>query len=61
MTGQQSHNPLDKRGKANHDVYPYNGVWIIEQETFSIALTNVLVDIRSTTVMLRGSNDMVFK
>ena len=33
----------------------------MDQETFSIALPIVLVDIRSTIVMLRGSNDMVFQ
>jgi hypothetical protein len=39
MTGQQICIPLDERGKENHDVYPYNGVWIIDQEIFSIALS----------------------
>ena len=33
MTGQQVHNPSDKRGKENHDVYPYSGVWIIDDMT----------------------------
>ena len=43
MTGQQVLNPLDKWGKENHDVYPYNSVWIIDQETFSIALPMFLL------------------
>ena len=43
MAGQQVHHPLGKRGKDNHDAYPYNGVWIIDQESFSIALPMFLL------------------
>ena len=46
MTGQRIHNLLDKRGKEIHDVYPYHDVWIIEQETFSIALPMFLLIFR---------------
>ena len=31
LSGWQICNPLDERGKENHDVYPYNYVWIIDQ------------------------------
>ena len=43
MAGQQIHNPLDKRGKDDQNVYPFNGVWIIDQEAFSIALPMFLL------------------
>jgi hypothetical protein len=48
-------------GKENLWGYPYNSVWITDQETFSIVLPNVLVDDRGIIVMLRGSNDMVIQ
>ena len=53
--------PVRQRGKELNEVYPYNGVWIIEQETFSIGLQMFFVENWSTTDMLRDSIDMVFK
>ena len=43
MAVYQVQNPLDKRGKEDYDIYPYNGVWINDQETFCIALPMFLL------------------
>jgi len=42
MIGLQVLSRLD-RGQGIYEVYPYNGVWIIDQETFSIAPPMFLV------------------
>jgi hypothetical protein len=60
VSGDQRHGHLDKRGKENHDMHPYNGIWISDQEHLALR-SNVLVDVRNTTIMLRGSNNMVFQ
>ena len=44
MTGYNVENPLGK-GREISCHYPYNGVWIIEQETFSIGLQMFLLKI----------------
>ena len=41
MTWYNVENPLGKRREISRH-YPYNGVWIIEQETFSIGETKSL-------------------
>jgi hypothetical protein len=43
VSGDQSHGHLVNRGKKNHDMHPYNGVWRTDQETFSIALSMFLL------------------
>ena len=43
--GQQAHNPLDKTDKEDRDIYPNNGVWLIDQVTFSVALTMFLLNL----------------
>ena len=45
MTGYNVENPLGKGGEISRH-YPYNGVRIIEQETFSIGLRMFLLKIR---------------
>ena len=42
MIGLQVRNHLDK-GARNLKCYPYNGVWIIDQEKFSIVLQMFLL------------------
>ena len=49
------------RGEKFSWHYPYSGVWIIEQETFSIGLQMFLLKHRSTIDMLRDRIDMVFR
>ena len=44
MTGYNVENPLGK-GREIPCHYPYNGVWIIEQEIFSIGLQMFLLKI----------------
>ena len=44
MTGYNVENPLGK-GREISGHYPGNGVWIIEQETFSIGLQMFLLEI----------------
>ena len=44
MTGYNVENSLGKRREISRH-YPYNGVWIIEQETFSIGLQMFLLKI----------------
>ena len=44
MTGYNVENPLGK-GREISWHYPYNGVWIIEQEPFSIGLQMFLLKI----------------
>jgi hypothetical protein len=38
MMGQQIQEHLDKRAREGSGHYPYNGVWIVDQEAFSVAL-----------------------
>ena len=44
MTGYNVENSLGKRREISRH-YPYSGVWIIEQETFSIGLQMFLLKI----------------
>ena len=60
MTGYYVENPLGE-GREISWRYPYNGVWIIEQETFSIGLQMFFVENWSTIGMLRDSIDMVIR
>ena len=58
MTGYNVEKSLGKgRGISRH--YPYNGVWIIEQETFSIGLQMFLLKIRVSQTCFEIAFDVV--